>query len=42
MGPWAVETFTRCKAGAHEAHAGDLRDLIDNTERLSRQIGQLS
>lgn len=40
FGPWAVETFKCCKAGAHEAHVGDLTTLISDTERLARQIAQ--
>ena len=41
LGPRAVETFKRCKAGAHEGDDGDLRDLIKDAERLARQIAQL-
>ena len=40
MGPWAVETFKCCKAGAHDAYDGDLADLIKNTERLAAQVSQ--
>ena len=38
VGVWAVEAFKCCKAGAHEAHAGDLKDLIRDTERLAGHV----
>lgn len=41
MGTWAVEIFKQCKAGAHEAHEGDLRELVTDTARLARQIEQV-
>jgi len=41
FGPSAVDVFKRCKAGAHEADAGNLGDLIKDAERLARQIAQL-
>jgi hypothetical protein len=40
MGPWAVETFKSCKAGAHDAYDGDVAALIKNTERLAAQLSQ--
>jgi hypothetical protein len=37
-GRWAVDVFRACQAGAHEAHAGDLRDLIDGTQKLALAV----
>ena len=36
LGPWAVEAFKMCKMGAHERHEGELKLLIDNSQRLAK------
>lgn len=41
FGPWAVEAFKICKMGAHERVEGDLKTLIDSSQRLSRQLVEL-
>ncbi|MBA2304495.1 MAG: hypothetical protein H0W08_17945 [Acidobacteria bacterium] len=38
FGPWAVEAFKICKMGAHERHEGELKSLINNSERLAKQL----
>jgi hypothetical protein len=42
LGPHAVEAFKTCKMGAHERHEGDLKSLIDNSQRLARQLLELA
>ncbi|MBB5153633.1 AAA family ATPase [Saccharopolyspora phatthalungensis] len=37
-GPRAVDTVRACKQGAHRGHHGDLRTLINDTERLVRWL----
>ena len=41
FGPWAVEAFKICKMGAHERVEGDLKMLIDSSQRLSKQLVEL-
>lgn len=42
VGPWAVEAFTGCNRGAHEAHDGDLEALVDGTSRLAGKIAGMA
>jgi energy-coupling factor transporter ATP-binding protein EcfA2 len=37
-GQWAVDAFKACQAGAHEAHEGDLRNLIDASHKLATAV----
>lgn len=37
-GRWAADTLQACKQGAHRAIKGDLRELINNTERLTKWL----
>ena len=41
FGGWAGDVFKQCKDGAHDGVAGDLRRLIDDTERLAGKILEL-
>jgi hypothetical protein len=41
LGPWAIEVFETCKMGAHERHEGELKSLIDNSQRLAQQLVDL-
>jgi recombinational DNA repair ATPase RecF len=41
LGPWAVEAFKICKMGAHERVDGDLKTLIDSSQRLAKQLLEL-
>ena len=34
----AANTFQACLTGSHQAHAGDLEDLVDSTRRLTDQL----
>ena len=38
IGAWAVDVFKMCKAGAHERHEGELKDLVNTSERLAREL----
>jgi len=38
IGKWAADTLQACKSGSHQAHAGDLVDLVDSTRRLTDQL----
>jgi hypothetical protein len=38
IGKWAADTLQASKAGSHQAHAGDLVDLVDSTRRLADQL----
>jgi hypothetical protein len=42
FGAWAADTFKACKEGAHEAHTGDLVELIDATKKLAMQLRSLA
>jgi hypothetical protein len=34
----AADTVKACKSGSHQAHAGDLADLVGATRRLTEQL----
>ena len=38
MGQWAIDAFTVCKMGAHERHEGELKLLVDNSQRLAQSL----
>jgi ABC-type Mn2+/Zn2+ transport system ATPase subunit len=38
FGPWAGDVFKQSKDGVHEAVAGDLKLMIEDTERLAEKI----
>jgi hypothetical protein len=42
LGPWGIDAFTVCKMGPHERHEGDLKSLIQNSERLAKTIQGLA
>src|SRR5690606_32890313 len=42
LGTHAVEAFKVCKAGAHERYDGDLKSLVDNSQRLAHQLMELA
>jgi hypothetical protein len=42
FGPWAGDVFKQCKDGAHTAVAGDLKLMIQDTEKLAGKILELS
>ncbi len=37
-GRWAADMFKACKSGGHAPHKGDLRTLVDDTERLVTEL----
>lgn len=41
-GAWAVDAFTGCNRGAHEAHEGDLELLVQDAGRLAAKIAGMS
>jgi recombinational DNA repair ATPase RecF len=41
-GQWAIDAFNVCKMGPHERHEGDLKSLIQNSERLAKTIQGLA
>lgn len=41
FGSWAVEAFKICKMGAHERVDGDLKTLIDSSQRLAKQLVEM-
>ena len=40
-GSWAGDAFKQCNEGAHKEYAGDLKMLINDTEKLAERIQQL-
>ena len=42
IGSWAADAFKACKEGAHEAHVGDVVELIDSTKKLAAQLRSLA
>lgn len=36
--PWAGDAFKQCNDGAHKEFAGDLKQLINNTEKLAERV----
>jgi predicted ATPase len=42
FGPWAGDVFKQCKDGAHTAVAGDLKLMIQDTEKLAAKVLELS
>ena len=40
-GQWAIDAFTVCQMGPHERHDGELKSLIQNSERLAKTIQEL-
>lgn len=42
FGTWAGDAFKQCNEGAHKEYAGDLKMLIDDTEKLADRIGALT
>jgi predicted ATPase len=42
FGPWAGDVFKQCKDGPHTAVAGDLKLMIQDTEKLAGKILELS
>jgi hypothetical protein len=42
FGSWAGDVFRQCKEGAHTAVPGDLKLMIQDTEKLSAKILELS
>ncbi|MBA3885553.1 MAG: AAA family ATPase [Acidobacteria bacterium] len=40
LGGWAIEAFKICKVGAHERHEGDLKTLVDSSQRLARHLAE--
>jgi ABC-type Mn2+/Zn2+ transport system ATPase subunit len=41
FGPWAADTFKQCNEGAHKEYAGDLMELIRDTEKLTERMAAL-
>ena len=41
FGGWAGDAFKQCNEGAHKEYAGDLKTLIDDTEKLAERIQAL-
>jgi hypothetical protein len=41
FGPWAGDVFKQAKEGVHEAVAGDLKSMINDTEKLAGKIVEL-
>ena len=41
FGGWAGDAFKICKEGVHAGFAGDLRGLIDDSERLAAKIQEI-
>lgn len=37
-GTWAGDAFKQCNEGAHKEYAGDLKQLINDTEKLAERI----
>jgi hypothetical protein len=42
FGPHALDAFKTCKLGAHERHEGDLKSLVDNSQKLAKQLLELA
>lgn len=42
IGSWAADAFKACKEGAHDAHVGDVVELIDSTKKLTAQLRSLA
>lgn len=40
-GSWAGDAFKQCNEGAHKEYAGDLKGLIDDTEKLAERLQAL-
>jgi DNA repair exonuclease SbcCD ATPase subunit len=41
FGPWAADAFKQCNEGAHKEYAGNLMDLIRDTEKLTERVAAL-
>ena len=41
FGGWAGDVFKQCNEGAHKEYAGDLQQLISDTERLTEKFEAL-
>ena len=41
FGGWAGDAFKQCNEGAHKEYAGDLKILINDTEKLAERIQAL-
>ncbi len=40
-GGWAGDAFKQCNEGAHKEYAGDLKQLINDSEKLAERIQAL-
>ena len=40
-GTWAGDAFRPCNEGAHKEYAGDLKQLINDSEKLAERIEAL-
>jgi hypothetical protein len=41
FGGWAGDAFRQCNEGAHKEYAGDLQQLIRDTEKLTERVAAL-
>lgn len=42
IGPWAGDVFKQCKEGSHQEIAGDLKVVIQDTERLTTKLQEMT
>jgi hypothetical protein len=42
IGKWAADTFKDCNSGAHDAHAGDLDQLVYDCDRLAKELAAIA